>query len=195
MRRLAALAAGPVLAQGRVDFAGSALCEMVVAVRQVARIVGRGTRCTHPAELAAFPNVGKLRALSAEGLLSRGADPRRCRRRPAGNHDAGSGQRGAVGASSGHAPVRVLTSGAECHHRVRALSPTDRRGADHRSARGAREDGPRGRPRADGRGESGASGTGADAAEFPGGSHGWTAGSCPALARACPCPPWPVWPR
>jgi iron complex transport system substrate-binding protein len=71
---LAALAATPALAQERIVVAGSALCEVVAALGQTARVVGRDTTCTHPEAMAALPDVGYLRALSAEGLLSLGPD-------------------------------------------------------------------------------------------------------------------------
>ncbi len=70
----AALAATPALAQERVVVAGSALCEIVAALGQTGRVVGRDTTCTHPEAMQALPDVGYLRALSPEGLLSLGPD-------------------------------------------------------------------------------------------------------------------------
>ncbi|MCB1391373.1 MAG: ABC transporter substrate-binding protein [Rhodobacteraceae bacterium] len=66
----AALAASPALAQERVVVAGSALCEVVAALGQTARVVGRDTTCAYPEVFTALPDVGYLRALSPEGLLS-----------------------------------------------------------------------------------------------------------------------------
>ncbi|WP_323020800.1 heme/hemin ABC transporter substrate-binding protein [Pararhodobacter sp.] len=67
---VAALAATPTLAQDRVVVAGSALCEVVAALGQVDRVVGRDTTCLYPEVFAELPDVGYLRALSPEGLLS-----------------------------------------------------------------------------------------------------------------------------
>ena len=73
---LAALALSllPAAAQERVVVAGSALCEIVAELGQTARVVGRDTTCTFPEAMQALPDVGYLRALSAEGLLSLGPD-------------------------------------------------------------------------------------------------------------------------
>jgi iron complex transport system substrate-binding protein len=68
------IGAAPALAQERVVVAGSALCETIAALGQGHRVVGRDTTCTHPAEMAALPDIGYLRALSAEGLLALGPD-------------------------------------------------------------------------------------------------------------------------
>lgn len=71
---MSAPAVAPALAQDRVVVAGSALCEVVAALGQTHRVVGRDTTCTYPDAMAALPDIGYLRALSAEGLLSLGPD-------------------------------------------------------------------------------------------------------------------------
>ncbi|WP_370207716.1 heme/hemin ABC transporter substrate-binding protein [Pararhodobacter marinus] len=73
-----ALAAGgfalPAPAQERIVVAGSALCEIVAALDATDRMVGRDTTCTYPESMADLPDMGYLRALSAEGLLSLNPD-------------------------------------------------------------------------------------------------------------------------
>ncbi|MCW1932037.1 heme/hemin ABC transporter substrate-binding protein [Pararhodobacter zhoushanensis] len=70
----ACLAATPTLAQERVVVAGSALAEIVAALGASDRLVGRDTTVSYPEALTALPDVGYMRALSAEGLLSLGPD-------------------------------------------------------------------------------------------------------------------------
>lgn len=48
---------------------GGALAEIVHALGQGDRLVGRDTTASYPPEIAALPDVGYMRALSAEGLL------------------------------------------------------------------------------------------------------------------------------
>ena len=71
MRLLLALclAASPAMAQDRVVVAGSALGEIVAALGAADRLVGRDTTVLYPDSLLALPDIGYLRALSAEGLL------------------------------------------------------------------------------------------------------------------------------
>ncbi|PVH30728.1 heme/hemin ABC transporter substrate-binding protein [Pararhodobacter oceanensis] len=73
---LAACLAAPlqVAAQERVVVAGSALSEITAALGQTHRLVGRDQTSTYPAEIEALPDLGYLRALSAEGLLSLNPD-------------------------------------------------------------------------------------------------------------------------
>ncbi|WP_068303951.1 hemin ABC transporter substrate-binding protein [Pararhodobacter sp. CCB-MM2] len=68
------LIAGPTLAQERVIVAGSALGEIVAALGAEDRLVGRDTTVMYPETLTNLPDIGYLRALSAEGLLSLGPD-------------------------------------------------------------------------------------------------------------------------
>ncbi|MFN4101558.1 MAG: hemin ABC transporter substrate-binding protein, partial [Pararhodobacter sp.] len=68
------LAAAPAVAQERIVVAGSALAEIVVALGAGDRLVGRDTTVSFPESLRDLPDVGYLRALSAEGLLSLGPD-------------------------------------------------------------------------------------------------------------------------
>ena len=76
MRLLLALSllAAPAMAQERVVVAGSALGEIVAALGAEGRLVGRDTTVMYPERLLALPDLGYLRALSAEGLLSLGPD-------------------------------------------------------------------------------------------------------------------------
>ena len=64
----------PAVAQERIVVAGSALCEIVAALDATDRMVGRDTTCTYPESMADLPDMGYLRALSAEGLLSLNPD-------------------------------------------------------------------------------------------------------------------------
>ncbi|KPQ06497.1 MAG: ABC-type heme uptake system substrate-binding component HmuT [Rhodobacteraceae bacterium HLUCCA12] len=70
---LAGLALGaltlPAIAADRVVVVGGALAEIVHALGHADRLVGRDTTATHPAAIAALPDVGYMRALSPEGLL------------------------------------------------------------------------------------------------------------------------------
>lgn len=68
------LLAAPAMAQERVVVAGSALGEIVAALGAEGRLVGRDTTVMYPERLLALPDLGYLRALSAEGLLSLGPD-------------------------------------------------------------------------------------------------------------------------
>ncbi|MGY6534175.1 MAG: heme/hemin ABC transporter substrate-binding protein [Pararhodobacter sp.] len=67
---LAVLVATPTIAQDRIVVIGGALTEIVFALDQGHRVVGRDTTSTYPPEAAAQPDVGYMRALSAEGLVS-----------------------------------------------------------------------------------------------------------------------------
>lgn len=64
------LAATPVHAQERVVVVGGALTEIVVALGESHRMIGRDTTSTWPEEIQELPDVGYMRALSPEGLLS-----------------------------------------------------------------------------------------------------------------------------
>lgn len=70
----ALIAASPALAQERVVVAGGALTEIVVALGQLDRVVGRDSTSTWPEEVLALPDVGYVRALSPEGLLALNPD-------------------------------------------------------------------------------------------------------------------------
>ena len=59
-----------VLAQDRVLSIGGSVTEIVYALGQEGRLVGRDTTSTYPASAEALPDVGYLRALSPEGVLS-----------------------------------------------------------------------------------------------------------------------------
>mgnify|MGYP002621734662 FL=1 len=59
----------PAQASERVVVIGGALAEIVHALGQADRMVGRDTSASYPPEIAALPDVGYLRALSPEGLL------------------------------------------------------------------------------------------------------------------------------
>lgn len=67
---VALLAASPVFAQERVVVVGGALTEIVVALGQLDRVIGRDTTSTWPEDVTALPDVGYMRALSPEGLLA-----------------------------------------------------------------------------------------------------------------------------
>lgn len=69
------LAAAPVLADphpdaGRVLSIGGSVTEIVYALGQQHRLVGRDTTSTFPEQAQALPDVGYVRALSPEGVLS-----------------------------------------------------------------------------------------------------------------------------
>jgi iron complex transport system substrate-binding protein len=70
------LAALPLRAQAapRVVVLGGAIAEIVVALGAYAALVGRDSTSTYPASLLALPDVGYVRALSAEGVLSLAPD-------------------------------------------------------------------------------------------------------------------------
>lgn len=57
-------------AQDRVLSIGGSVSEIVYALRQEGRLVGRDTTSTFPAAVEALPDVGYMRALSPEGVLS-----------------------------------------------------------------------------------------------------------------------------
>ncbi|WP_158964342.1 heme/hemin ABC transporter substrate-binding protein [Chachezhania sediminis] len=70
------LAAQSARAEGpqRVISAGSAITEIVFALGEEHRLVGRDSTSTYPAAANAIESVGYLRALSPEGVLSLGPD-------------------------------------------------------------------------------------------------------------------------
>lgn len=57
-------------AQDRVLSIGGSVSEIVYALGQEGRLVGRDTTSTFPAAVEALPDVGYMRALSPEGVLS-----------------------------------------------------------------------------------------------------------------------------
>ena len=65
-----ALMALPAGAQERVASIGSSVTEIVYLLGQQDRLVARDTTSTEPPEALALPDLGYLRALSAEGVLS-----------------------------------------------------------------------------------------------------------------------------
>lgn len=70
---MALLAATPATAEAtRVLALGGVVTEIVYALGEQARLVGRDTTSSYPAAVQALPDVGYLRALSAEGVLSVG---------------------------------------------------------------------------------------------------------------------------
>lgn len=58
----------------RVVALGGSVTEIVVALGAADRLVGRDSTSTWPPEVTALPDVGYLRALSAEGVLGLGPD-------------------------------------------------------------------------------------------------------------------------
>jgi iron complex transport system substrate-binding protein len=72
----AALFTLPLRAQGasRVLCLGGSLTETVFALGAASRLIGRDTTSTFPPEAEALPDVGYLRALSAEGVLAMAPD-------------------------------------------------------------------------------------------------------------------------
>jgi iron complex transport system substrate-binding protein len=58
----------------RVVVLGGSLAEIIAALGAEAELVGRDTTSTYPASLLALPDVGYVRALSAEGVLSLAPD-------------------------------------------------------------------------------------------------------------------------
>ncbi len=58
----------------RVVSVGGAVTEIVHALGEEARLIARDSTSTWPPEAAALPDVGYMRALSAEGVLSLGPD-------------------------------------------------------------------------------------------------------------------------
>lgn len=73
---LALLLPGVALADPaqRVVSLGGSVTEIVVALGAQDRLIGRDTTSNHPDSIAALPNVGYIRALSAEGVLGLGPD-------------------------------------------------------------------------------------------------------------------------
>lgn len=65
-----ALLATPLAAQERVVIVGGGLAEIVYALGQEHRLVGRDTTASFPPEVETLPDVGYMRALSPEGLLA-----------------------------------------------------------------------------------------------------------------------------
>ncbi|KIC41985.1 hemin ABC transporter substrate-binding protein [Ruegeria sp. ANG-R] len=54
----------------RIVSAGGSITEIIYALGQEHRLVARDSTSNHPAEVSELPNVGYVRRLSAEGLLS-----------------------------------------------------------------------------------------------------------------------------
>ena len=74
---VALLVAGPALAAepaGRIVSLGGSVTETVVALGAGDRLVARDSTSTWPASVTALPDVGYVRALSPEGVLSTGPD-------------------------------------------------------------------------------------------------------------------------
>ncbi len=71
---LAALVPFSTAAQDAIVSIGGPVTEIIYALDQQDRIVARDTTSTYPAAANALPDVGYLRALSAEGVLSVGPD-------------------------------------------------------------------------------------------------------------------------
>ncbi|PTE15869.1 heme/hemin ABC transporter substrate-binding protein [Pseudogemmobacter blasticus] len=71
-----ALAADPIAAEDapRVISLGGSVTEIVVALGAGDRLVARDTTSTYPASVEALPDVGYVRALSAEGVLALSPD-------------------------------------------------------------------------------------------------------------------------
>ncbi|WP_281966481.1 heme/hemin ABC transporter substrate-binding protein [Roseovarius nanhaiticus] len=76
-RAIAALMAGlvataPALAETKADILsiGGAVTEIIVALGQQDRLKARDTTSSYPPEIAELPDVGYMRALSPEGVLS-----------------------------------------------------------------------------------------------------------------------------
>lgn len=78
MMRLAcalALLAAPALAEpSRIVVLGGTAAEIVAALGQEKRLVARDSTTTYPESLTALPDLGYLRALSPEGVLSSAPD-------------------------------------------------------------------------------------------------------------------------
>lgn len=67
---LAMILPGAALAQQRVAAIGGDVTEIVYRLGQQDRLVARDTTSTYPPEALALPDLGYLRALSAEGVLA-----------------------------------------------------------------------------------------------------------------------------
>lgn len=70
----AALVSGTAQAQERVVSIGGSVTEIVHALGQGDRLIARDTTSTYPEGVTALPDVGYLRALSPEGVLSTAPD-------------------------------------------------------------------------------------------------------------------------
>ena len=70
----AILAAGAAQAQERVVSIGGSVTEIVHALGQGDRLIARDTTSTYPEGVTALPDVGYMRALSPEGVLSTSPD-------------------------------------------------------------------------------------------------------------------------
>lgn len=71
---LATILPGAALAQQRVAAIGGDVTEIVYRLGQQDRLVARDTTSTYPPEALALPDLGYLRALSAEGVLAMNPD-------------------------------------------------------------------------------------------------------------------------
>lgn len=67
---LAALLPLPALSAERVVVLGGSVAEIVAALGRTGSLVARDSTSTFPPEVSALPDVGYVRALSAEGVLS-----------------------------------------------------------------------------------------------------------------------------
>ncbi|GIT93199.1 hemin ABC transporter substrate-binding protein [Jannaschia pagri] len=63
-------AQSPAPEAARVLSIGGSVTEIVIALGQNDRLIGRDTTSTYPPEIEALPDVGYMRALSPEGVLS-----------------------------------------------------------------------------------------------------------------------------
>ena len=66
------LSATPAVAGDRVLSIGGSITEIVYALGQEDRLIGRDATSTYPPEAGGLPNIGYMRALSPEGVLSTG---------------------------------------------------------------------------------------------------------------------------
>ncbi len=71
---IAGTGAGAGAAPERVLAIGGAITEIVYALGQQDRLIGRDSTSTFPPEARALPDLGYMRALSPEGVLSAGPD-------------------------------------------------------------------------------------------------------------------------
>lgn len=67
---LTAVLALPVAAQNRIVSAGGSVTEIIYALGQQDRLVARDTTSNHPPQVHELPDVGYIRRLSPEGVLS-----------------------------------------------------------------------------------------------------------------------------
>lgn len=70
----AALLAGPAAAQDRVLALGGSVAEIIFDLGAIDRVIARDSTATFPEAITALPDVGYLRALSAEGVIAVGPD-------------------------------------------------------------------------------------------------------------------------